>query len=181
MRVVKAFAQEPREVERFDYRNRSYVSAILSAVRTRSMFSAWMTLTTALGAIMVWGVGGRGVIMGTMSLGTVVMFTGLLWQLYGPVTTLANLNERFQAAATAAERVFEILDAPAEGEPIGKPQAIGEVPSSPVGRSVRPPGESSIITSTRTPRSVKWSRPSRGLTIWTMLTRRSSRPVSSVA
>jgi len=129
VRVVKAFAQEPREVERFDYRNRSYVSAILSAVRTRSLFTAFMSITTGLGALVVWGVGGRGVILDPerITVGTLVMFTGLLWQLYGPVTSLANLNERFQRAATAAERVFEILDTPPEGEPVGEPRAVGEL------------------------------------------------------
>jgi len=129
VRVVKAFAQESREVERFEYRNRSYVSAILSAVRIRSFFTALMALTTAMGAMVVWGVGGAGLILHWkgMDVGTLVMFTGLLWQLYGPVTTLANLNERFQRAATAAERVFEILDTPAEGESAVKPAPVGEV------------------------------------------------------
>ncbi|UCH33530.1 MAG: ATP-binding cassette domain-containing protein, partial [Armatimonadota bacterium] len=49
---------------------------------------------------------------------------------YGPVTTLANLNERFQRAATAAERVFEILDTPGETEltpPEHHPHPVTEV------------------------------------------------------
>ncbi|UCH33230.1 MAG: ABC transporter ATP-binding protein, partial [Armatimonadota bacterium] len=130
VRVVKAFAQEPREAERFEQRDRSYVSAVLAAARTRSKFSGLMAMTMGSGALIVWSYGGSQVIAGELDLGTLVMFSGLLWQLYGPVTTLANLNERFQRAATAAERVFEILDTPGETEltpPEHHPHPVTEV------------------------------------------------------
>jgi ATP-binding cassette subfamily B protein len=130
VRVVKAFAQEPREAERFEQRDRSYVSAVVAAARTRSIFSGLMTVTMGTGALIVWSYGGLQVIEHHMKLGTLVMFTGLLWQLYGPVTVLASLNERFQRAATAAERVFEILDTPGEAEPApaaAQPQPVTEV------------------------------------------------------
>jgi len=117
VRVVKAFAQEPREAERFEQRDRSYVSAVVAAGRTRSAFSGLMTATTGIGAIIVWAYGGALVIDGRLTIGVLFMFTGLLWQLYGPVTTLANINERIQRAVTSAERVFEILDTPPEAEP----------------------------------------------------------------
>jgi len=116
VRVVKAFAQEPRESERFEQRDRSYVSAVVAAGRTRSAFSGFMTATTGIGAIIVWGYGGALAIQGQLTIGTLFMFTGLLWQLYGPVTTLANINERVQRAITSSERVFEILDTPPEAE-----------------------------------------------------------------
>jgi len=139
VRVVKAFAQEPREAERFEQRDRSYVSAIVAAARTRSAFSALMTASSGIGTIIVWSYGGSQAIgmhltshgmERNLSVGTLFMFTGLLWQLYGPVTTLANLNERIQRATTSAERVFEILDTPAEAEtPAGdqRPAVLADV------------------------------------------------------
>ena len=116
VRVVKAFAQEPREAERFEQRDRSYVSAVVAAGRTRSAFSGLMTATTGIGVIIVWWYGGALAIQGQLTVGTLFMFTGLLGQLYSPVTTLANINERVQRAITSSERVFEILDTPPEAE-----------------------------------------------------------------
>ena len=116
VKVVKAFAQEPREAERFTQRDRSYVNAVVTATRIRSAFSGLMTAATGLGALIVWSYGGFKVLEGVLTIGQLVMFSQLLWQLYGPVTSLANLNERFQRASTAGERVFEILDTPVEAE-----------------------------------------------------------------
>jgi len=129
VKVVKAFAQEPREAERFTQRDRSYVSAIVTAARTRSKFSGLMTATTGIGVLIVWLYGGFKALEGVLTIGQLVMFTQLLWQLYGPVTSLANLNERFQRASTAAERVFEILDTPAEAEPAPdqRPEVLTDV------------------------------------------------------
>jgi ATP-binding cassette subfamily B protein len=130
VRVVKAFAQEPREAERFEQRDRSYVSAVVAAGRTRSAFSGLMTATTGIGALIVWTYGGSLAIRGELTIGTLFMFSGLLWQLYGPVTTLANINERIQRAITSSERVFEILDTPPEAEPApssARPERIERV------------------------------------------------------
>jgi ATP-binding cassette subfamily B protein len=130
VRVVKAFAQEPHESERFEQRDRSYVSAVVAAGRTRSAFSGLMAATTGLGAIIIWGYGGLQALHGNLDLGVLVMFTQLLWQLYDPVTTLANINERVQRAVTSSERVFEILDTPPEAEPAPsapRPQRVAQV------------------------------------------------------
>jgi ATP-binding cassette subfamily B protein len=130
VRVVKAFAQEPRESERFEQRDRSYVSAVVAAGRTRSAFSGIMTATTGIGAVIIWSYGGVLAIQGRLTVGQIFMFTGLLWQLYGPVTTLANINERVQRAVTSSERVFEILDTPPEAERVPaapQPQRVAQV------------------------------------------------------
>jgi ATP-binding cassette subfamily B protein len=57
---------------------------------------------------------------GLLDAGTIVMFTSYLWQLYGPIGQISSLYERFQFAATAAERVFEVLDTQTELEETGK-------------------------------------------------------------
>jgi ATP-binding cassette subfamily B protein len=110
VRVVKAFAQEDREVERFDVRNEGYTQTSIQAARLRSGFMAAIALITSLGSLLVWGYGGRLYFEQTISLGTIVLFTTYIWQLYGPIGQISNMYERFQFAATAAERVFEVLD-----------------------------------------------------------------------
>jgi len=110
VRVVKAFAQEDREIERFDVRNEGYMMTSLSAARLRGGFMAAVAGITAFGYIMVWTYGPRMYFAQQITFGEIVLFTGLLWQLYGPIGQISNMYERFQFTATAAERVFEVLD-----------------------------------------------------------------------
>jgi ATP-binding cassette subfamily B protein len=120
VRVVKAFAQEDRESERFDLRNEGYTQTSISAARLRSGFMATVALITALGYLLVWYFGARLGLAGVLKPGVIVMFTSYLWQLYGPIGQISSLYERFQFAATAGERVFEVLDTQTELEQTGK-------------------------------------------------------------
>ncbi len=120
VRVVKAFAQEDRESERFDVRNEGYTQTSISAARLRSGFMAIVALITSLGSLLVWYFGGTMSLQGTLTVGTIVLFTSYIWQLYGPIGQISNMYERFQFAATAAERVFEVLDTQSELEQTGQ-------------------------------------------------------------
>jgi len=110
VRVVKAFAQEKREVNRFETRSKDLLAGELRAAKVRSLFSPIMTFLTSLGTLIIWWVGGNKILSGNLSLGDFVAFTGFMWQFYGPVESLCRLNHRFQHASTSAERVFEVLD-----------------------------------------------------------------------
>jgi ATP-binding cassette subfamily B protein len=110
VRVVKAFAQEKREVARFEARSTGLLSGELRVARIRSVFTPIMAFLTSLGTLIIWWVGGGKVLGGSMSLGDFVAFTGFMWRFYGPVESLCRLNHRFQRAATSAERVFEVID-----------------------------------------------------------------------
>jgi ATP-binding cassette subfamily B protein len=112
VRVVKAFAQEDREVARFDVRNEGYTQTSISAARLRSGFMATIGLITSIGSLLIWYYGGKFYFEkgGELTIGTIVAFTAYLWQLYGPIGQISNMFERFQFAATAGERVFEVLD-----------------------------------------------------------------------
>jgi ATP-binding cassette subfamily B protein len=84
----------------------------LNAARLRGAFMSTVILITSLGSILIWYFGPvlhyRDPV--GLSIGTIVMFTAYLWQLYGPIGQISNMYERFQFTATAAERVFEVLD-----------------------------------------------------------------------
>jgi len=61
----------------------------------------------------VWGYGGSVVLNSRgelMTVGALMAFINYLWRFYGPVQTLSAVNDQVQAAATAAERVFELID-----------------------------------------------------------------------
>ncbi len=113
IRVVKAFAQEGREVRRFETTSQKLYEGEVNAAGIQSIFTPVMTFLTSIGTIIVWWVGGVQVLQGdanALTLGTFVAFTGYMAMFYGPVEALCRLNHSFQRAATSAERVFDVLD-----------------------------------------------------------------------
>jgi ATP-binding cassette subfamily B protein len=127
VRVVKAFAQEEREIERFDLRNEGYTQISINAAQLRSAFMSSIAGIVGIGYLLVWYFGARGVLLQRIELGTLVMFTQYLWQLYGPIGQISRLYERFQFAATAGERVFEVLDTEPEVDRTRERRPAGDV------------------------------------------------------
>jgi ATP-binding cassette subfamily B protein len=132
VRVVKAFAQEERESERFFDRSKDFMTSNVKASRTFAAFHPITGFVTSLGFVMVWGFGGYQVITGgTVTLGTLIAFISYLWRFYGPLNNLSRFSRRVQRAFTAAQRVFEVLDTePSVPEPKDgrhMPQITGDV------------------------------------------------------
>jgi ATP-binding cassette subfamily B protein len=94
-------------------------------------FFAALGLVSAVGTAAVFWVGGYLVIQGDLSLGTVVMFSALLVQFYGPLSAISNSRVEFATSLVSFERVFEVLDLetdiPAPEDPISISPARGEV------------------------------------------------------
>ncbi|HEX4413270.1 MAG TPA: ABC transporter ATP-binding protein, partial [Lacipirellulaceae bacterium] len=127
IRVVKAFAQEDREYERFNK-----ISDYLRACRmhvdySTTTFSAIMQLIFSLGGLVVWYVGGHDVLAGTMSLGSMMAFLAYLAMFYTPLATLSQFTTWLTNFLTGCQRVFELLDTPVEtcepDEPVALPMA----------------------------------------------------------
>lgn len=111
-RVVKAFAQEEAEIARFREQNETWFRL--------SRQSAWMEsfigqlllqLTANIGMVLIIWYGGRLAIEGQLTLGELVAFTTYLGQLIDPVRRLGMILPVMIIAGSAAERIFEILDA----------------------------------------------------------------------
>lgn len=120
IKVVKAFANEDREVSRFDARSNEYMTKELEVNKTWTTLQPVVGLMMRMGGLIVWMVGGYLVIqhIGTGSkswtVGTLVAFNGALWQFYQPIMELANSGRMVTRAASSAQRVFEVLDTPPE-------------------------------------------------------------------
>ncbi len=110
VRVVKAFAQERRESERFRQYSDELFYQELRVTRLASWFFPALDFSTGLGAILIFSVGGFMAIYGYTTLGVLMAFTGYMWRFYMPVQQFGMINHRLQHAVTSAERVFEILD-----------------------------------------------------------------------
>jgi ATP-binding cassette subfamily B protein len=81
----------------------------------------------SVGVLIVWLVGGGQVLGATLKLGTLLMFITYMQQFYNPVQQLLNLNQAFQDTATAAERIFSIMDMPSDVADHDKAAELGEV------------------------------------------------------
>jgi ATP-binding cassette subfamily B protein len=122
IRVVKSFAQEDRESERFRDRSDALFTQEMAVVKLWATFFPALGLMTAVGSIAIYGFGGWQVLYSYTTLGTLVMFTQLMWQFYMPIQMLGEMNHRVQHALTASERVFEVLDTKPE-----VPEAPGSI------------------------------------------------------
>jgi ABC-type multidrug transport system fused ATPase/permease subunit len=110
IRVVKAFAQERREFDRFQNSSDKLRHSRLEVEGAASTFSAVMQLVFSLGGLIVWFVGGRDVLGSEMSLGGLMAFLAYLAMFYTPLSTLAQLTTWLTSFLTASQRVFELLD-----------------------------------------------------------------------
>ncbi|MFN8127643.1 MAG: ABC transporter ATP-binding protein [Candidatus Nanopelagicales bacterium] len=93
-------------------------------------FLTALTLVAALATALVYGVGGNLVVGGAMTLGTLLALTGLLAQLYGPLTAISNVRVDVMTALVSFERVFEVLDLPPL---IREREGAVDLPDGPVG------------------------------------------------
>ncbi len=111
-RVVKAFHGENREVRRFNRRITELAESNYQAENGWATFFPLVTFTMATGTVVVWYVGGRGVIGGFMTLGQLMAFISYMGMLNQPLMMLQRVIDWSTRALTAAERVFEVIDTP---------------------------------------------------------------------
>jgi ABC-type multidrug transport system fused ATPase/permease subunit len=111
-RVVKAFGQEQREIERFDEANAELYERYFVSSRVQS-FNTPLLNFIANGAtiVMLW-VGGLLVIANQLTVGELVAFYAYLLQIVGPVRQGGFLMSMASRAAASSERILEVLDTP---------------------------------------------------------------------
>lgn len=114
VRVVKSFAQEDREIIGFEQLNMNCFAANMQRVRTSAKFTPSIIFMMGMGTIVVWFIGGRMVLDDTLTLGVLMKFIAYMNMFYNPVQQLLALTESFQDSATAAERIFSIMDMPSD-------------------------------------------------------------------
>ncbi len=112
--LVKLFGREKRELQRFS-RDAAEVRdiGVRSAVTAQWFFMLLGVISAVGTAVVFWG-GGRLVLLGSFTIGTIVAFGNYLSQLYGPLMALTNAQVEFAQSMVSFERVFEVLDIPLE-------------------------------------------------------------------
>jgi ATP-binding cassette, subfamily B, bacterial len=109
--LVKLFGDHDREDQQFERHARGVRDAgIRSAMYGRVYFVA-LGLVGAVGAAVIYGVGGHLVVSGNISAGTLVALAALVTRVYAPLTGLTNARVDLMTSLVSFERVFEVLDA----------------------------------------------------------------------
>jgi ABC-type multidrug transport system fused ATPase/permease subunit len=112
--VVKAFAQEPAEEEKFRGRNEALFGQTIRANRQRATYVPLLSFVPLLAQAAVLLVGARMVAHGSLSVGSFVSFNLYLALLVTPLRSLGMWIGQAQRATASGERIFQVLDEPEE-------------------------------------------------------------------
>lgn len=123
-RVVKAFAREEYEKEKFDERNREFSETNQKTAFVWLHFYPYVETFANLLPVVLLLVGGIFLINGQLTMGQYVAFSGLTWALANPMRNLGGIMNEFQRFSAASKKVMEIyyseptiVDAPHPVEP----------------------------------------------------------------
>jgi ABC-type multidrug transport system fused ATPase/permease subunit len=110
VRVVKAFAQEKRQLDRFGHSVQRVFDQQLYATRIQAFYGPMISFLPSLGLAAILLVGGRDVINGSLTVGQFTAFYAYLLLLIGPMRTLGYMLGAGQRATASGARIFQILD-----------------------------------------------------------------------
>ncbi len=110
-RIVKAFAQEDEEIERFEKENRAWFDLSAYAARLQAVNIPLMDLIANAATVFILWYGGLLVIRNQITLGDLIAFTTYLSQMNGPVRRFGMIIPAIAQAGASAERIFDVLDA----------------------------------------------------------------------
>jgi len=130
-RIVKAFARETYEEQRFSRANWDYFNIRMKLNATRELSPPVMEFLGSLGMAGIIWYGGKAVIQGISTPGTFFSFLAALLMLYQPIKSLSSVQNVFQEGLAAAVRVFGLMDREPEIQ-----DAPGAVTLPPLGQEI---------------------------------------------
>ncbi len=125
--VVKAFAQEVREIREFEKKNTDLMRISRKTARHWFVFFAVTSFLTGCGGVIIWLVGGLEILRNNLTLGTLTAFSSYMWLIYGPLEWFSRVNSWMTRAFAGAERIFEVMDASPEAYDDPKATALAEI------------------------------------------------------
>jgi ATP-binding cassette, subfamily B, multidrug efflux pump len=132
-RIVRAYRQQPAEIERWRDMNAEYVRRNMRLVRLWGLLNPGFSLLAGLGSVIVLGYGGRLVLRGEITVGSLVAFGFYLGMLTWPLIALGWVTNLFQRGAASMARLDHILHARAA---IANPEEPTALPPARTGRSI---------------------------------------------
>jgi ATP-binding cassette, subfamily B, bacterial len=110
VRVVRAFAQEPRHVDRFNELNEDNYDANMKTVYLNAAYFPGVEMLSAVATAGILTYGGYQAIQGEVTIGVLVAFIAALNNFFDPIQSLSQLYTTYQAGMAALDKIFELLD-----------------------------------------------------------------------
>jgi ATP-binding cassette, subfamily B, bacterial len=110
IRVVKAFAREEYEEERFERQSLENVETALLARSIKMKLAPVVEIIVAAGTCLMLAYGARLVVAGQLTAGDLVVFLAYLASMYKPMRDLSKMSDTFSKASVGFERIREVLD-----------------------------------------------------------------------
>ena len=131
IKIIKSFAAEELEQQRFATANNRQYRVAMQRVRLVAMMPPLIELISAFGIGAVFGFGCWQVIQGRLSTGWFIGYNAMIGFMFKPIKTIGQFNNVLQQCLASADRIFHILDFQEE-EPKGTkkallPDAVGDV------------------------------------------------------
>lgn len=117
MRVVQLFGRERSEASRFETLNRAHLQSNLDAIVYYAAYYPAIEVLTSVALASLIVTGAHRVEVNTLTVGTMAAFLQLVRRFFQPLQDLSDKFNTLQQAMAASERVFTLLDTPAETEP----------------------------------------------------------------
>ncbi len=131
IRVVKAFAQERREADRFRMANEHNLAMNDKLNKTWSLFTPTVTLLTEIGLLVVWIFGIWQISKGSSSVGVLTAFLAYIGRFYTRLDSMSRIVSATQRAASSTKRIFDILDhvssVPEPSNPVHLSKVTGQI------------------------------------------------------
>jgi ATP-binding cassette subfamily B protein len=116
MSTVQLFRREERTFEKFDGINRKHRDANIDSILFYAVFYPAIEVIGALAAALIIWFGGRWVLQGTLTLGSLVAFLLYSGRFFRPISDMSEKFNVLQAAMASSERIFKLLDTPVKIE-----------------------------------------------------------------
>jgi len=110
--AIQIFGQEKKQYRRFMSINKEHLDANLLSVFYHSLFLPLLQLISALAVALIIWYGGRQVVSGFLTIGTLVAFIQYSDRFFRPISDLSEKYTILQSAMASSERIFKLLDTP---------------------------------------------------------------------
>src|SRR5438093_12992234 len=108
LRIVKSFTMEEEEAKDFRIKSLAIVKSNIGLAKLSSVYGSAVDTVTTLALLTLIVVAVPDVLNGTLTLGALVAFLGLIDKMFSPLIALSKSNFKFQKATAAGHRIFQI-------------------------------------------------------------------------
>lgn len=127
VRVIKSFAREDYEIDRFQKENYQNFRAQMKNSQIMATLTPVIEFVAAIGITMIIWYGGREVINNNLTAGSLIAFLTYAVNLSNPIKRLSRVYGNIQKAMAAAERVFDVLDTKPEITDLPKATVLAKI------------------------------------------------------